>query len=60
MLCFLIGAYCLSGRCQEAYEWYVKSVGIRRWNEIAEALDKEGLEYEAHYARDNAKNCMDR
>ena len=23
---FLIGAYCLLGRYQEAYEWYVKSV----------------------------------
>lgn len=30
------------------------------WNEIAEALDKEGLEYEAHHARDSAKRCINR
>ncbi len=37
---------------------YDKAYAI--WNEIAEALDKEGLEYEAHDARDNAKRCVNR
>lgn len=30
------------------------------WSEIAEALDKEGLEYEAQDAWDNVKRCMNR
>ena len=30
------------------------------WSEIADALDKEGLEYEAQDAWDNAKRCMNR
>ena len=44
--------------CYEELGQYDKAYAI--WNEIAEALDKEGLEYEAHDARDNAKRCIDR
>lgn len=44
--------------CYEELGQYVKAYSI--WNEIAETLDKEGLEYEAHHASDNAKRCIDR
>ena len=44
--------------CYEELGQYDKAYSI--WNEIAEALDKEGLEYETHHARDSAKRCIDR
>lgn len=44
--------------CYEELGQYVIAYSI--WNEIAETLDKEGLEYEAHHARDNVKRCIDR
>ena len=44
--------------CYEELGQYDKAYSI--WNEIAEALDKEGLEYEAHHARDSAKRCINK